>query len=143
MPAPIAPLVVGGLIDAGMKLIERLFPDPQQKATAQLELLRLQQTGELAQLQADVQLAMGQMQVNAAEATAGAFRGGWRPMVGWICAAGLGYQVVLRPLLMFAAAVNGTPVEAPSIELDTLLTLLFGMLGLGAFRTYEKAKGLP
>ena len=37
-------------LDLGGKLIERLWPDPQQRALAQLELLRLQQSGELESL---------------------------------------------------------------------------------------------
>ena len=37
-------------LDLGGKLIERMWPDPQQRALAQLELLRLQQSGELESL---------------------------------------------------------------------------------------------
>lgn len=42
------------LLGIGNKLIDKLIPDPQAKAAAQLELAKMQQTGELAQLQADV-----------------------------------------------------------------------------------------
>ncbi len=35
------PLLIGSVIDIGSKVIDRLFPDPQQKAIAQLELLKL------------------------------------------------------------------------------------------------------
>ena len=42
------------LLKIGSKLIDRFCPDPAQKEAAQLELLKMQQNGELAQLNADV-----------------------------------------------------------------------------------------
>ena len=42
------------ILGIGSKLIDKFFPDPEQKAKAQLELLQMQQTGELAQLNADI-----------------------------------------------------------------------------------------
>jgi hypothetical protein len=42
------------LLKIGSKLIDRFCPDPAQKDAAQLELLKMQQSGELAQLNADV-----------------------------------------------------------------------------------------
>jgi len=39
--------ITGAIVGAGMKLIDKLFPDPEQKAKAQLELLKQQQAGEL------------------------------------------------------------------------------------------------
>lgn len=45
---------VAALLDVGTKLIDKLIPDPEAKARAQVQLLEMQQKGELAQLQADV-----------------------------------------------------------------------------------------
>ena len=42
------------LLGIGTKLIDKFFPDPEQKAKAQLELLQMQKNGELAQLNADI-----------------------------------------------------------------------------------------
>jgi uncharacterized membrane protein (DUF106 family) len=44
---------LGAVLSIGEKLIDKFFPDPEQKAKAQLELLQMQQTGELAQIAAD------------------------------------------------------------------------------------------
>lgn len=41
------------LFDIGTKLIDKLLPDPEAKAKAQQELLKMQQEGRLAELQAD------------------------------------------------------------------------------------------
>ena len=45
---------IAALLDVGTKLIDKLIPDPEAKARAQVQLLEMQQKGELAQLQADV-----------------------------------------------------------------------------------------
>ena len=42
------------ILGVGSKLIDKFFPDPEQKAKAQLELLHMQQNGELAQINADI-----------------------------------------------------------------------------------------
>ena len=43
------------VLGIGMKVLDKFFPDPEQKAKAQLELLQMQQNGELAKMQADMQ----------------------------------------------------------------------------------------
>lgn len=45
---------LGAILDIGSKLIDKFFPDPEQKAKAQLELLQMQQNGELAKINADI-----------------------------------------------------------------------------------------
>lgn len=45
------PILVGGIFDIGKTLIDKLFPDPEAKARAQMELLVLQQNGELKELE--------------------------------------------------------------------------------------------
>jgi hypothetical protein len=43
------------ILNIGSKIIDKFFPNPEQKAKAQLELLQMQQNGELAKMQADMQ----------------------------------------------------------------------------------------
>lgn len=137
------PLLLTGIFDVGMKLIERIFPSAETQAAAKLEFLKLQQAGEFKQLEADVSLALAQIKVNEAEAeSSDPFRAGWRPFIGWVCGVGLAFQFVIRPLANWTVAINGYTTFLPGLELETLMTLLFGMLGLGAYRTTEKIKGL-
>lgn len=44
---------LASLLDIGGKLIDKLIPDPEAKAKAQLDLAKLAQDGQLAQIQAD------------------------------------------------------------------------------------------
>jgi hypothetical protein len=49
-------IALAGLMDIGGKLIDKLIPDPEAKARAQLELAKLAQDGELAKLANDTKL---------------------------------------------------------------------------------------
>jgi hypothetical protein len=125
-------------------VLDKIFPDPEKKAAAQLELLKLQQTGELAQLASVTDLAKGQLSVNEAEAgNASTFVSGWRPFVGWVCGVGLAYSAVLEPLARFIAAVKfGYQGSFPPIDTTITMQILMGMLGLGAMRSYDKKNGV-
>jgi len=123
---------VTALFEVGSKVLDRVLPDPAQQAAAKLELLKLQQNGELAQI-------TGQMDINKVEAASSSlFVSGWRPSVGWVCGAGFAVQFVIGPLAEWGAALAGHPVKFPQMDTGTMMPLLLGMLGLGGLRTAEK-----
>jgi len=135
--------LIGTLLEAGLHILDKVVPDPAAKAQAQLELLKLQQSGELKELDAQLQMAQGQMDTNKEEAkSANLFVSGWRPSVGWTCSAAFAMQFVIGPLVEFGASLAGHPVKFPQMDVGTMMPLLFGMLGLGAYRTAEKIKGV-
>jgi hypothetical protein len=69
------------------------------------------------------------------------FVAGWRPFVGWICGLALAWHFLGAPILIFVFSYLGMPVPLlPEFEMDSLLTVLLGMLGLGGMRTFEKLK---
>ncbi len=134
--------VIGTLIEAGLQIIDKVIPDPQAKAQAQLELLKLQQAGSFKQLEVDLQLALAQTKVNEVEAASpDAFKSGWRPGAGWVCVCGLAYQFLAQPLLAWGSSIAGYPAP-PVLELGDLFSLLFALLGLGAYRSIDKARGV-
>lgn len=120
----------------GGKLIDRLWPDQEKKAAAQLELIKLQQSGEL-------ELITKQLDINRVEASnPSVFVSGWRPGAGWVCVAGLAIQFIVNPLATWGASLWGNAIAFPDLDLATLLTILGGLLGLGGLRTYEKVSGV-
>ena len=137
------PLLISGLFSAAESLIERFFPDPEKKAAAQLELLKMQQNGDLAKLASETDLAKLQLQVNVEEAkSTNWFVAGWRPGIGWVCGAGLAYAALIEPFARFAAKVwFGYVGDFPVIDTNLTMQILMGILGLGAYRTAEKIKG--
>lgn len=49
-------LPLGTILDIGSKILDRVLPNPEAKAQAQLELLKMEQTGELARMANDTEL---------------------------------------------------------------------------------------
>jgi hypothetical protein len=45
---------IDDIVGVGMKLVDKLIPDPAAKAQAQLDLAKLAQDGKLADIQADI-----------------------------------------------------------------------------------------
>jgi len=132
----------GALVSMLPGILDKIIPDPAAAADAKLKALELAQRGELATLDADLRLMLAQADINKAEASTDLFRGGWRPACGWVCAAGLAYTFLLRPVLPWLASLAGADVQAmPEIDTDTLMVLLTGMLGLGGLRTVERIRG--
>ena len=127
---------ISAALDLGNTLISRIFPDPAQANEAKLELLKLQQSGELATMTA-------QTDINKEEAkSASLFVSGWRPAIGWVCALALAYQYLLRPLMTWGTTVFGYNLS-PMVGLDdNLWQLMMGMLGMGGLRTFEKVQGV-
>jgi len=54
----------------------------------------------------------------------------------------MAYQYVISPLVVWGAALAGHPIPMPPRLDDMLWELMFGMLGLGGLRTFEKIKGV-
>jgi hypothetical protein len=128
------PLLLGPVLEIGKRLIDNFFPDPAQKAKAEMDMLVLLQTQ-------DLQKVIGQLEINAAEAASpDPFTSRWRPFVGWCCGFGFLWAAIGQPVFIYVAAIKGWPAP-PAIDTEVLLYVLGGMLGLGTLRSVEKVKG--
>lgn len=123
---------VTALLDIGGKVIDRLWPDPTQAANAKLELIKLQQSGEL-------QVIAGQLKINEVEAGhPSVFVSGWRPAIGWVCGLACAWNWIGLPVVKMGLAIYGKPLDLAPADLTEMLPILMGMLGLGGLRTIEK-----
>jgi hypothetical protein len=132
------------LISPIAAIVEKLIPDKAAAAaaTAQLQQMALQGQlqEELAQIQA---LTTAQSDINKVEAASpNWFVAGARPAILWICAVALAMVLIIGPLFTWATMLAGHPTPFPTLDSNLLMTLLFGMLGLGGYRTVEKIKGV-
>ena len=126
-------------LQLGGTLIDRLIPDPTAKAQATMQLLQMKQTGELAQLTADSDIAKAQTAVNQAEATSSSvFVAGGRPFIIWVCGVALANDYILRPVALFVSSLAHVAGSWPALDVGSLMPLLLGMLGLGAMRSFDK-----
>ena len=129
--------LLDNLIQPVSKILDKAIPDQDLKRKLSHEIATMSE--KHAQ-----DLALAQIEVNAAEAASGSlFKGGWRPFVGWVCGVAFCYHFILQPVIIFIVALIGMEIpDLPSFEMGTLLTVLGGMLGIGGLRTYEKQQGL-
>lgn len=129
------PLLLGSVFELGKTLIDRLMPDPQKKAEAELELLKLTQSGDLQQ-------TLAQLEINAKEAAHPSLLvSGGRPLFMWIAGFGFGYATIIQPVLVWFARIKGWP-EPPDVNTDLLWVVITGLLGIGGLRSVEKVKGV-
>lgn len=115
-------------------VLDKIFPDKEKAEQAKLELLKLAQEGRLNELTAIKEVDVAQAKINEAEASTDMFRGGWRPFIGWVSGFGLAYQYLAYPIL------HGFYPQLAPLDTESLMWLITGMLGLGAYRTFEKTK---
>ena len=129
-------MLLDSVLDLGTKLLDRLIPDPVQKAQAQVELMKLQQSGELAAMTA-------QTDINKVEAQSSSlFVSGWRPYIGWTCGTAFALHFLVFPIANFILVALGHTEIKITFDMTTLLTVLGGMLGIGGLRTLEKLNGV-
>lgn len=128
--------IVTALLPALSTLIDRLIPDraAAEKAKAEMEMQLVNAANEAA---------LAQVEVNKVEAGhSNVFVAGWRPSIGWVCAAGLAWAFVVAPVASWALLVLGIKTELPAIQFDHLFELVLAMLGIGGLRTFEKLRGV-
>jgi hypothetical protein len=131
-------------ITAGIGLLDNFI----DKFVADKDLAaKLGAQARSAEFQGELQLVVGQLEINREEAASGnMFVAGWRPFVGWVCGMALAYNYIGKPFLEFGLLVYGMNhpllVLPPLPQLDSgeLMTVLMGMLGLGGLRTFEKVR---
>jgi roadblock/LC7 domain-containing protein len=130
------PAIVTALVPALGTLVDRLIPDRAAAEKAKAEM-------EAALVKASNEAALAQVEVNKIEAGhSSVFVAGWRPSIGWVCAAGLAWAFVVAPVASWALMVLGVKTELPNIQFDHLFELVLAMLGIGGLRTFEKMRGV-
>ena len=138
-----APLLalVPALLPALGTLIDRLIPDKAEAEKARLDM-------EAALVASANQAAMAQVEVNKIEAAhASVFVSGWRPAIGWVCAAAMALYYIPMALVgtglwAWACIQAGVVVPRPEMGIVEIIGLVTSLLGMGTLRTTEKLNGV-
>ena len=121
--------IVSQLVGPVTGLLDKFIEDKDQKAALAHEIATMSEKHAHEALK-------GQLEINKVEAEHhSVFVSGWRPCIGWVCALGLFYNVILANIL-------GIWVDVPEVDTTLLVPVMMGMLGIGAMRSYEKVKGV-
>ena len=131
--------IIGDVIDAVKDLVSEVVVDKDKKNELNV---RLQELSDKADQRFHDEL-MGQIEVNKVEAAhPSVFVAGWRPAIGWIGAAGLGWQFLLAPIAEWGSRLGGWTGTMPVVDTAALMTLTLGILGIGAQRSFDKSRGV-
>lgn len=132
--------MAAGGVGALMSGIGTLAKDLRQAITGDLPA---EKQAEIQQklMELELKAMEGQMAINIEEAKSeSTFVAGWRPFVGWVGGGALAYSAILYPTMVWAAKLFGSSVTFPTLDTTITMQILFGILGLGAFRSYDKAQ---
>ena len=134
------------IFNLGQTAIERIWPDANQRAVEMRKLEELKQGGDIAQLNAHVQVMLAQINVNTTEASHSSLMiAGWRPFIGWIGGLSMAYQFIVYPLLTWFWAsliarglIDQGVNHPPMLDTGALFSIVTGMLGVGVMRSLDK-----
>ena len=128
--------LISSLAEPVTGLLGKFIEDKDQKAALAHEI------ATLADKQANEQ-AVAQIELNKVEAAhQSMFVAGWRPSIGWVCSLAMLLNFILIPFINLGMEFAGQDIRLDLIDMETMMPVLFGMLGLGGMRTAEKLKGV-
>lgn len=131
---------IGGIFSIGTKLIDKLFPDPTAKAHAQLELLKMQQAGDLDEIKVQLSAIIADAQ------STDPWTSRARPSFLYVVYVLLLWSIPMGILTIFkpeAAAAFTSGFKAWLLAIPEPVLTLFGvvMTGYVAGRSWEKVRG--
>ena len=124
------------LIGPVASLLEKFIPDKDLRSKLSHEIATMAEKNAHEQIKAQLDINKTEAQHNSL------FVSGWRPAVGWTCCLGMAANFLIIPMTNFALALASSNISIPLIDLETMLPVLLGMLGLGGMRSFEKSKGV-
>ena len=141
-----SPLLLGPVIEAVGNIADDLFTSDEERAKADIEAMKV----GLEAARIDAGLISGQQEINKVEAAhSSLFVAGARPAVLWVGVAALCYQFILYPLLTWGwtwmQAMGWVPMTVappPVLDVEVLMVLMTGILGVSTARTFEKVRGV-
>jgi hypothetical protein len=134
------PITLSGIFSIGAKLIDKIFPDPEQKARAQLELLKMQQSGDLDEMKVQLSAIIAEAQ------STDPWTSRARPSFLYVVYVLLLWSIPMGILTIFkpeAAAAFTLGFKAWMNAIPEPVLTLFGvvMTGYVAGRSWEKVRG--
>ena len=123
---------IGAIIDIIKGPLDKLIPDKDLRARLEHEISMTA-----------INQGLAQMEINKIEAAhKSLFVAGWRPFIGWVCGVGFAWAFIGHPMFEWLVAAGLIEMVAPVLQVDALMELALGMLGLAGLRTYEKKIGI-
>jgi hypothetical protein len=136
----IDPITISGILGIGSKIIDKLFPDPEQRAKAQIKLLAMQQRGDLDEMKTQLSAIIAEAQ------SSDPWTSRARPSFLYVVYVLLLWSIPMGIMTIFrpdAAAAFTAGFRAWMLAIPEPVLTLFGvvMTGYVAGRSWEKVRG--
>ena len=119
--------MIASLLPVASKLLGKFIEDKDTKNKLAHEIATMaEKHGQ--------ELALAQIEVLKEDAKGNWFQSSWRPLIGWISGLSLGINY------MVATICAGFGVTIPQADMSVMMPLMFGMLGIGGMRSFDKIK---
>jgi hypothetical protein len=135
--------IIASLIPIIGSVLDKIIPNAAEREKAKLEIELKLAENETELLKLFSEIDKSQIEVNQEEAkSTSLFVSGWRPFIGWVSGIGVAWAFVFKPLADWILAASGSTIITPTLNTGELMSLLLGLLGMGALRSFEKVKGV-
>lgn len=135
---------ISAIIPVVGKVLDKIIPDvvEREKVKMEIQLKLAEQEGEL--VKALIQSDLAQAEINKLDAQSNdKFKSYWRPALAWVCVLSFTWLTVIQPIVVFFhSLIYKAILPLPAFDTSILTTVLFGILGLAGYRTYEKKTGI-
>jgi hypothetical protein len=119
--------MIASLLPVASKLLGKFIEDKDTKNKLAHEIATMaEKHGQ--------ELALAQIEVLKEDAKGNWFQSSWRPLIGWISGLSLGINYMVAPICA------GFGVTIPQADMSVMMPLMFGMLGIGGMRSFDKIK---
>lgn len=128
-------LNIPGLVRDVLDGADELFTSDEERGRLELAVLKVLNQPHILQAMTNIEEAKHPS----------IFVAGWRPALGWLCVVLLAYAWIGRDILIVMLLLGGQyeiVSYLPEIDFAQLMTLVLALLGLGAYRSYERVKGV-
>lgn len=135
------PLTISGVLGIGSKIIDKLFPDPEARDKAKLELIKLERDGDLDEIKTRLSAILAEAQ------SADPWTSRARPSFLYVVYILLLWSLPMGILFVFNPEAADRFTEGFKAWMNAIpepVLTLFGtvMLGYVVGRSYEKTKGV-
>lgn len=135
------PLLLGGIFDIGKTLINKWFPDPADRAKAELDLIAMQQSGELKELATRMSAILAESSSNDPWTSRARPSFLYVIYIMILSAIPIGILAAFHPNIADAIAM-GMQKWLNSIPEDLYALFGVGYLGYSGARSWERKKGI-
>jgi len=130
--------ILATLMPSISEVLDRVIPDKNKKAQveAELKLKLMEQENRVTEILASEDAKQADIDLEDAKSESWV-KSMWRPALCWVCVAGFAWACLIQPITLWYLALKHLTYTLPVFPDNVLSDMLWGLLGMGAYRTIQ------